>query len=84
MNEELIKKNDFPNKEVEEYEYKGFLFNCKPETEFKEYQVYEHPGDTKSVKCAKCGRIELEVGQGSYFTVVRCPNCKHEACIHDG
>jgi len=62
----------------------GFSFGNKPDTPFRLHQSYEKPGSVKQVRCAKCGRSELEVGQGCYFTVIRCPVCKHEACIANG
>lgn len=65
-------------------ERKGFSFGNEPEKPFKLHQCYEKPGDTKQVKCSKCGAGKLEVGTGSYYTVIRCPTCGHESCIHDG
>ena len=65
-------------------EDEGFSFGHEPEKPFALYQCYEKLGDTKQVKCAKCGRTTLEVGCGSYLTVIRCPDCGHESCIHDG
>lgn len=65
-------------------EYKDFLFDIESEIPFKLHQSYEQPGDTKLVVCSNCGTKELEVDSGSYFTVIRCPKCKCEACIHDG
>lgn len=79
MDEEIDSEED-----IDFDEYRGFTFENEPETPFKLYQTYENPGDTKLVACAKCGATKLEVGHGSYFTVVRCPNCRHEACIHNG
>ena len=67
-----------------ETEYDGFSFYNEPETPFKLHQCYEEPGSVKQVYCAKCGNKELEVGQGSYITVVRCAKCGHEADIHNG
>lgn len=70
---------------MEEYDMlEDFSFDNEPCEPFRLHQCYEKPGDTKLVKCGKCGCSELEVGTGSYFTVIRCPNCKIEACIHDG
>ncbi len=65
-------------------ENEGFSFGNEPERPFALHQCYEKPGDTKQVKCARCGRTTLEVGQGSYYTVIRCPDCGHEYCIHNG
>ena len=62
----------------------GFSFGHEPVKPFALHQTYEKPGATKQVRCAKCGRTTLEVGQGSYYTVVRCPDCGHESDIHDG
>jgi len=64
--------------------YEGFEYGIDPENEFHLHQVYEKPGSVKQVICAKCGQKELEVGCGSYYTVIRCPKCGHESCIHDG
>jgi len=74
--------NDDMNAEINEW--LGFSFGHDPDVAFELYQCYEKPGSTKQIKCAKCGRTTLEIGQGSYFTVIRCPNCKHEMCIHNG
>lgn len=62
----------------------GFSYDNEPEKPFILHQCYEKPGSTKQVKCTKCGRKELEVGVGSYFGVIRCPHCGHEACLYDG
>ena len=62
----------------------GFSWGHKPEKPFKLHQIYEPEGSVGQIKCAKCGRTELEVGTGSHFTVIRCPDCGHESCIHDG
>lgn len=70
------------SKDLEEYD--GFSFGHEPEKPFELHQVYERKGDTKQVKCAKCGASELEVGCGDHFTVIRCPKCNHESCIHNG
>ena len=61
-----------------------FSFDNDPLIPFNLNQVYEKPGDTKQVKCDICGASELEVGCGSYFTVLRCPKCRLEQCVHDG
>ena len=61
-----------------------FSFDNKPKIPFKLCQVYEEPKDTLQVKCNTCGETKLEVGVGSYFTIVRCSNCLHEECIHEG
>lgn len=62
----------------------GFTFGHFTDKPFKLHQVYEKPGDTWLVGCGKCGRTTLEVGAGCRFTVIRCPDCGHESCIHDG
>ena len=65
-------------------EYEGFSFGNEPEKPFTLHQEYEEKGSTKQVKCAKCGRTALEVGCGSYFAVLRCPDCGHEHCLCSG
>ncbi len=46
-------------------------------------QVYE---DTPAVQqaCAHCGSIVFHLGEGSYFTALRCANCGREWCQHEG
>jgi ribosomal protein L37E len=38
----------------------------------------------KSIVCRKCGSTQFNVGQGSYFTAIKCVKCEWEICIHDG
>lgn len=38
----------------------------------------------KTLKCRDCGSTLFEVGQGSYFTAIRCQNCMWEMEIHEG
>lgn len=52
-----------------------------PEKRFSEYK-YKH-GDVFLTVC-KCGCSKLEVGQGDFYVVIRCPDCGMEACIADG
>lgn len=46
-------------------------------------QCYDE-SPTKQMKCVKCGSTQFEVGTSSYWTGVRCPNCKYEIAWHDG
>lgn len=34
--------------------------------------------------CNICGCDKFTVGQGSYFTAIKCDKCGWERCIHDG
>lgn len=34
------------------------------------------------IKCIICGATDFNVGQGSYFTAIKCKNCEYEICIH--
>ena len=34
------------------------------------------------LKCKKCGGNEFHIGQGHYYTAVRCVRCEWECCIH--
>jgi ribosomal protein L37E len=46
-------------------------------------QSYEEgPADT--IQCRRCGGKEFNVGQGSYFTAIRCVKCEYELCVHNG
>ena len=46
-------------------------------------QVYEEV-PAKKLICSKCGNSEFNVGQGSFFTAIKCVTCKWERCIHEG
>jgi hypothetical protein len=46
-------------------------------------QSYDKEAAT-TLACAKCGSVEFNVGQGDYFTAIRCPICLWQLCIHDG
>ena len=46
-------------------------------------QVYEDEAVTTR-ECKNCGGCQFNVGQGSYFTALRCPKCGWECCIHEG
>lgn len=46
-------------------------------------QSYESE-PAKTLRCLQCGGIEFNVGQGSYFTGIRCVTCGWEACVHEG
>lgn len=39
---------------------------------------------SEQIVCKKCGSKEFHVAQSYCFTAIRCPNCKWEACIHEG
>jgi hypothetical protein len=46
-------------------------------------QSYEDE-PAKDMYCDLCKGTEFNVGQGSYFTALRCVTCKWEVCIHNG
>jgi len=46
-------------------------------------QVYEEKA-AATVACSICGGREFNVGQGNYFTAIRCVKCGWELCFHDG
>lgn len=46
-------------------------------------QIYDDYA-AKTTICKKCGADKFMVGQGSYFTAIKCTNCNWEICIHDG
>ena len=46
-------------------------------------QTYEEQAAT-TLSCKKCGSKKFFVGQGNYFTAIKCPKCGWEVCIHDG
>ena len=60
------------------------LVRSVPAIPFRLHQIYDKPGSVELVSCRKCGAGTLDVGQGSYFTVVRCRTCGVETKIHEG
>ena len=37
-----------------------------------------------TIVCKSCGADKFTVGQGGYFTAIKCDKCGWERCIHDG
>lgn len=52
--------------------------------DWKVGQCNEETVGTKTIKCSICGGTDFNVGSGSYFTAIRCVNCKYEICVHEG
>jgi len=63
--------------------FKEVIKKLPDDDSFQIGQIYDDRPVT-TLSCAKCGSDEFMVGQGSYFTAIRCPSCKWELCIHDG
>lgn len=38
----------------------------------------------QSYVCKRCGGDTFYVGSSECFTVIRCPTCQWEVCVHDG
>ncbi len=53
------------------------------EDEFEIGQCYEDIPAHK-LRCKKCGGDKFIVGQGSYYTAIKCPTCLWEKSIHEG
>lgn len=41
-------------------------------------------GAIKTLVCRTCGSDQFMVGQGAYFTAIKCVRCGYEAGIHEG
>jgi len=46
-------------------------------------QSYEDVAAT-TVECKLCGSRSFNVGEGNYFTAIKCVKCKWELMIHEG
>jgi hypothetical protein len=46
-------------------------------------QIYEKKPATTLV-CKTCGGYNFIVGQGDYYTAIKCPVCGYECMIHEG
>jgi hypothetical protein len=44
------------------------------------YEVYA----ATTIICKNCGGDKFIVGQGDFYTAIKCPACNLEMCIHDG
>ncbi len=53
------------------------------EGDFKIGQSYEKT-PAKTLVCKECKSKKFIVGQGSYFTAIKCEVCEYEICIHQG
>ena len=69
----------------DEYKPKGIEFGLKAvdRGDFHIGQCYENT-PAKTLICSVCGNDRFIVGQGSYFTAIKCDKCEYEICIHDG
>ncbi len=38
----------------------------------------------KTIRCKNCKGTDFNVGQGSYYTAIRCTTCEWQVCIHEG
>ena len=64
-------------------EYENAPYKMIQRKDFHIGQCYEKT-TAKTLICIKCGADKFMVGQGSYFTALKCFNCKWEVCIHEG
>lgn len=61
----------------------GDVLEWKQDGLFHIGQSYEKKvADT--VFCKGCGGNKFNVGQGSYYTAIRCVVCEYEILIHEG
>jgi len=63
--------------------YREVIKPLPADDSFQIGQCYDDEPAT-TLSCTKCGSDKFMVGKGSYFTAIKCPNCKWELCIHDG
>ena len=69
----------WPEDEIQD-ELLAFDIAAKP---FHIGQCFEE-NKAQPIKCYKCGGGEFNVGQGIYYTAIRCMHCEWECCIHEG
>ena len=70
------------NKNYKEPKFNDVL-KFTDEDEFEIGQGYERM-PAKKLRCKKCNSDKFKVGQGDYFTAIKCVNCGWEICIHEG
>jgi len=80
----LEKIKDESYKKPEGYNsYTNPIIKPSTEDEFHIGQCYEEEPASR-LECKVCGSKQFIVGQGSYYTALKCPTCLWEICIHDG
>lgn len=60
------------------------IFDRKKDGLFHNLNGDDKRDQLKTIYCKICGGKEFYVGQGSYFTALKCKKCNWEACVHDG
>ena len=61
----------------------GYTYRTEQRNDFHIGQSYDDE-PCQTVICDKCNSDKFIVGEGSYFTAIKCINCGWEICIHDG
>jgi len=80
-----INKTVYDPRRILKYTYpeQGDFLEEKNEIEFNIGQCYEDI-PARTLICKHCGCDTFKVGQGNYFTAIKCINCEYEVCVHDG
>ena len=71
------------DKKYKEPAWHDVFVKLEDDKTFKIGQCYEDQAAT-TIACKKCGSHEFNVGQGSYFTAIKCVKCDWQICIHEG
>lgn len=67
---------------------KGYFHSQEPEYSIVDNDLF-HIGQgydnraAQQIKC-NCGCDKFYVGEGDYYTAIKCSNCELELCIHEG
>lgn len=73
----------WPARGNEKIYYPDFVYEDKNSSLFHIGQCYEAE-PARVLRCKTCDSSQFRVGQGSYYTAIKCPTCGWEMCIHDG
>jgi len=60
------------------------FIKLKQRNDFKFKKQSYDKGYPKTIICKKCGNDKFIIGQGDYYTAIKCPNCGYEIEIHEG
>ena len=71
------------NKKYKQPPYDDIIEELQGDDTFEIGQVYEQEAAT-TLGCKKCGGTDFKVGQGSYYTAIKCVACGWQRCIHEG
>lgn len=85
----IIREDEEGGFKHNEYKFDPDWFDDRPFTQLPEDETFSIGYDLDihaavTLVCKMCGGTEFNVGQGGFFTAIKCPKCGWEEGIHEG